>query len=295
MYHGFWNNPHADHELHKKIDYKLNSEGYRSKEFKEGTDILTLGCSFTFGTGLPMEYTWPQILSNKTNLTVDNLAQPGDSAQGQIRKSFLYFKKYGNPKIIIGLFPVLRMEFPIVHNKLDIYRRKNKRDKKNTWNFLEKGSVWQWDTGNEHEKIHKIKYYCFRPELFQKYSKAPHSPDMILPPEVGIFYTFNHIYMLEQYCKTNNIKFIWSLWEDPNLFIPYLQENDPESLLNYCEIKMLPESYWNVGTPVVKNPSCHTEFLNDELFYTAADRENGTGHWGRHQHIHLADTYYDKI
>ena len=42
-----------------------------------------------------MEYTWPQILSNKTNLTVDNLAQPGDSAQGQIRKSFLYFKKYG--------------------------------------------------------------------------------------------------------------------------------------------------------------------------------------------------------
>ena len=53
----------------------------------------------------------------KSNKNFINLALPGDSAAGQIRKAFSYFENYGNPQIIVAMFPLYRMEMPTVPNK----------------------------------------------------------------------------------------------------------------------------------------------------------------------------------
>lgn len=63
----------------KKINYKYNSWGYRTKEFSELNDdyILVFGCSFTEGIGLNYDDTWASKLGKKLNLDVFNLGIGG--------------------------------------------------------------------------------------------------------------------------------------------------------------------------------------------------------------------------
>jgi hypothetical protein len=53
----------------KKIEYKYNSWGYRTKEFDDVNEdyILTFGCSFTEGIGLDYNDMWSTKLSKKLN------------------------------------------------------------------------------------------------------------------------------------------------------------------------------------------------------------------------------------
>ena len=95
---------HRDSEI-ISIDYDVNSLGYRSKEFDGNSDMLFLGCSQTYGQGIPQENTWTDILSKKMNLSSSSLAARGDSIIGQVTKAFYYFEKFGNPKIVVALFP----------------------------------------------------------------------------------------------------------------------------------------------------------------------------------------------
>lgn len=62
-----------------KFTYNLNEYGFRTENFSEETDpgILFLGCSFTFGVGLPNDETFAQKVSNNFNLKNYNLGVPG--------------------------------------------------------------------------------------------------------------------------------------------------------------------------------------------------------------------------
>jgi hypothetical protein len=58
------------------ITYNLNTYGFRSDEFpeKECRESITfLGCSNTFGTGMPKKHTWTSILAKELNLKEINL------------------------------------------------------------------------------------------------------------------------------------------------------------------------------------------------------------------------------
>ena len=68
--------------LDTTIDYELNSWGFRSAncaEFSTVTEpsLITMGCSFTFGTGLPQHTIWPQLAANGLGLSLINLGTPG--------------------------------------------------------------------------------------------------------------------------------------------------------------------------------------------------------------------------
>jgi hypothetical protein len=161
-------------------NYEYNNYGYRSIDFSEDIDILTVGCSFTFGSGLPFEYTWSQQLQKKIpNKKVANLSWPGLSAQRLISYLFRYFKHVGNPKMII-------CNFPNFHRFL----------------FLEKESekVIGYYRGIHNYKTMKKK------EKTEILSSAP-------PEKWGHFVNYEYIYMLEQYCESNNIKLVWSFWD----------------------------------------------------------------------------------
>jgi len=62
------------------ITYKFNSHGFRADEFDSpGPNVLFLGCSHTLGVGLPVESTWPHIVSTKLKLKNYNLGVGGSS------------------------------------------------------------------------------------------------------------------------------------------------------------------------------------------------------------------------
>lgn len=66
--------------LDRTIDYTVNSWGFRSdREYDHVPEqcIVTLGCSFTYGTGLCEEQIWPSLLAQRLGVSLVNLAVPG--------------------------------------------------------------------------------------------------------------------------------------------------------------------------------------------------------------------------
>lgn len=68
-------------DLPGAITYSINSNGFRSEEFDTKVpSIVTLGCSYSIGIGLPIESIWPSLVGQALDLTVYNLSWGGASA-----------------------------------------------------------------------------------------------------------------------------------------------------------------------------------------------------------------------
>lgn len=87
------------------ITYQINSYGFRSDEFTDNDDsMIALGCSFTLGTGLPLDAIWPTLVGNALDLRVYNLAWGGNSADTCFRLAEYWIPKL-NPKLVCMLTP----------------------------------------------------------------------------------------------------------------------------------------------------------------------------------------------
>jgi len=276
-----------------KINYILNEQGFRCKNFKNDADLVTLGCSFTFGWGLEKEHMWSNLLSEKINMKVANLSFVGDSIQNQILNFLNYLQYYKKPKVLVALFPLNRISFP-----------------EGTW-YKDK------------LKTKQIKSFQLN-KTVEKYSKFPHSPENVLSSYDAVFHTHLMIKFLEEYCESNNIKFIWNVWDDYYLnhfFVKkfkskqevlkecyqYISSNQIEDAIsideeyfykyyrNYCQLEI---NLWNFenNKDLYDNEeiNCHQDLSNNILFHRAADREYGLNkaHWGIHRNIHIAEDFY---
>jgi len=90
--------------LDKKINYTFNSEGFRCEDFNEEPSIVFLGCSYTVGIGLPIEYTWAHMVSEKLKLKCYNLGIGCSSCDTAFRLGYHYINKI-KPKMVIFLRP----------------------------------------------------------------------------------------------------------------------------------------------------------------------------------------------
>ena len=89
-----------------KLSYKFNSEGFRTEEFynKKG-GIMFLGCSYTFGIGLPLDKTFPHIVSDELKIHHFNLALPASSNDTAFRLADLWINRL-EPGLVILLSPL---------------------------------------------------------------------------------------------------------------------------------------------------------------------------------------------
>jgi hypothetical protein len=243
------------------IEYKLNSQGYRCNEFNN-QKILTLGCSQTEGHGLPLELTWPYLISEKINKDYINLAKGGEGMQAQIIKAFQFFKEFYHPEYIFAVFPITRLEVPLINFTV-----------KNEFNY---------EGEESRERIGKA---MLSNKLIEKFSKEPHVAENVLPEEFGIFYNILFLKIFIQYCKSNNIKLLWTYYNDSNLK-PYSFKDFTDT---YFEIPYL-------NTEIPKNLGCHLKFSDNIFFDKAADYDYWPpGHWGFHKQMHIADSIYDRL
>jgi len=270
------------------INYQLNSYGYRGPSPKVTNDILTLGCSQTFGIGIK-DYgnTWPAIVSYSLNLNYTNLAKSGSSIDSQIRRAFAYFKKFGNPKHIFAIFPDFqRVEFP--SNYKTLVADKSIKTKK-------QGGL-------------AIKHFKDFDQI-PKVSSMPHDSRDIFTEELCYFRSAQSILMLEQYCEIAGINFIWGTWseEDEDLILKLKEINNSSyknfiPLHNYKWIRnyetqqeeFYDKTYKDLH-PVKSN--CHNEHSSLEDFYIALDKKYNfsTAHSGVHRHMHWAETIVNNI
>jgi hypothetical protein len=93
-----WDQPGA-------ITYNINSEGFRCDEFDYETPcMIALGCSFTVGTGLPIDTIWPSLVGKATGLKVANLAWAGNSSDTCFRLAEYWIPRL-KPKLVTMLAP----------------------------------------------------------------------------------------------------------------------------------------------------------------------------------------------
>jgi hypothetical protein len=99
-------NPKKEYNIPWKYSYKTNKFNFRSIDFHENTEIVVLGCSHTFGVGIPVDFIWPTFVSDLTGIKdVVNLSVVGSSISLQVRLLATYINRYSAPKIILCNFP----------------------------------------------------------------------------------------------------------------------------------------------------------------------------------------------
>ena len=83
------------------IEYKFNSHGFRSDEFEASANsFMFLGCSFTLGTGVPIEVTWPYLVAQHYDVKNFNLGISGGSNDTAFRLANHYVNEL-KPKLVL--------------------------------------------------------------------------------------------------------------------------------------------------------------------------------------------------
>lgn len=95
-----------------EIEYQIDQYGLRNNPDVNISDaILTLGCSFTFGTGLDVKHIWPTMLGDLMDKPVYNGGLPGSSNDAAFRIAEYLIPKY-KPQAVVLLSPFdVRYEF----------------------------------------------------------------------------------------------------------------------------------------------------------------------------------------
>jgi lysophospholipase L1-like esterase len=88
--------------LNTIIEYRFNQEGFRTCEFDQHFDVICFGCSFTMGTGVHAEDTWPSQLQAISGLAVANLGHAGSSNDTVFRYAEHYLSRL-TPKFAVWL------------------------------------------------------------------------------------------------------------------------------------------------------------------------------------------------
>lgn len=102
---------------HEPFNYFLNDYGFREDSFPTNTSLAAFGCSFTFGTGLPKNRLWHQLLADKQNVRCLNFGLPGRSI-ASIVDMFLIASKHINIDTAVFLLPSFtRSQLAMVHPK----------------------------------------------------------------------------------------------------------------------------------------------------------------------------------
>lgn len=98
----------SEYAMPDLLEYSCNKQSFRSTEFCKNTELIVLGCSHTYGVGVPHNLTWPSFAKDLLGIKhVANLGLPGCSIARQIRFLSTYIRYYGAPKIVLCTFPEL--------------------------------------------------------------------------------------------------------------------------------------------------------------------------------------------
>lgn len=268
-----FDNPYEYGETPYSFEYRVNSQGLRGRELSEGYELLVAGCSITYGTGIPEEGRWGDMLSNMLNMKLANISYPGrstDTIVQNVIKSLLINK----PKIIICLFPNFE-RCNIIENytlRPDNLGNEKLMFKKNS--SIKDIIPIEWARQNAYNNINMLENICKALNIKLIWSTWSLS-NLSFKNDFDKF--DNYVYDT----TTNDFPpyMQWNKWTDnelerKHLFIrPDMNCHEDHELYN--------SKYFNYGGDVVKR------FDEDRLGFCP--------HPGIHRNIHWANFFYDRL
>ena len=255
--------------LHKYIE-EINSLGYRSPEFEQ-VDLITMGCSQTFGLGVCFDNIWPEKLAKKLgNVSHANLAFPGWSTTRMIDSFYKYIGRYGKPK-------AAAIHLPDFHRVLLP---------------LGKATVDSRPQNGNDPSINLTDATFYIPEIYNKdgvvvalpkLAKQPYKIGEVLIPEISYHQNFMALNNFLFFCEHADIAVTVSSWS-PEI-------SDLISALNYISDDVYFNFFQNADLTNCKRHEdlrgslIHEEFDNG----TDVDKITGYSHMGAHEHMHIAE------
>jgi hypothetical protein len=291
-------------------DYYINELGFRGILNNE-SEILSAGCSITFGCGVPDDGTWPYILSNKINQPIVNLGSPGRSIASICYSIILYAVKHKMPKKIFCFFPGFFRSWFVVDNIF--YSSKKQTDNSNLIDHnLYLGTVnTRTFFDSKENKLFMLSrnVNSLRGHLN---NNVGHKMETMLSPHQLIANSINAISTLELFCLSHNIELYWTTWDsDSNVLINTLKEIPKFKLKNYVNFLNKQDNIMFQGNQpnVYEELACTSEHsleLNDHASWnmgTDYNLQNGKKledvkpHPGIHFHAHIAEFFekYSKL
>lgn len=250
------------------VSYQLDDYGLRNPHNLKHSQVnlITLGCSQTWGFGLEVQHTWVTNLANLLNVTHINLAFPGSSIYAQVQSFFAYVKKHGKPKTVAAHFPEFtRLRLPLLGGTFEDNRSESPPE----------FSVY--DLVPPSELSHPL----------PKYSKQPHKVYDVFPPEAFYYINIQAINTLQSYCSSENIKFVWNTWDFPTF--RFIEEAAKVKKLTNLTKNFLFQI--DAHTTCINSSHLSLKKENSKTFDYAADGK----HHGIHASLHIAEKFYGSI
>jgi hypothetical protein len=175
------------------IIYAQNDYGYRCDNFskeKATQNFLFAGCSYTYGLGIPYEFTWAHKLNKDLGLkNFYNLSIPGRSFQIIVNDIYRYIRMFGKPKAVFAMFPNLERDHIVNFRSNQSLGTYYEVENVNLLHFSSKNTRIIFDSEEDFKK-------------FQDYMKV----------EKMSYNFYNAIAALEDYLESLGVTFLWTTW-----------------------------------------------------------------------------------
>lgn len=133
--------------MEDKIDYKINSLGYRTKEFSDidwANSIVIFGDSTALGEALDEEYTLASVIQSKTGIPTVNLGVGGTSILKAHHDSVLLLENYPAPKVVVYIWTCFYRTVFYKENQTNNYGVWNAKLKNNKKKYRYKKEYDSW-------------------------------------------------------------------------------------------------------------------------------------------------------
>jgi len=272
-------------------EYYTNNFHFRDTvnwESGKPSDIIALGCSHTYGIGVPQDYNWPSIIKLKTNKSLANLGICGASAASVLNSFLLYLDRVGMPKYAIACFPDYLRYSHISDGKFYSFSYKEQK-------FAQKVVT----------HVRTADYITGESHVEDKIIKLPMDPKYVIPAEESLSQYISSIYTIEKVCKFLNIKFYWGTWSgftqemfEQNLFLEEEFCLDKNNYINGIDIDIsLDKSPEEIVQ--ARGLGCKSDHgMNKEDFEKYKDMwgvASDHNHLGIHWQHHTAENFIKKI
>ena len=146
-----WNKEIAELPEYKDMTYKLNRQGYRSDSFEDNKDskqtkFLFIGCSATFGQGVPEDMMYSKVVANHFDAIHWNLSRVGNNSEGCLMALNNFLQAgYKADKVIIQYPPWSRQLF-VDENEYVEFHGDVRSEKHRHWiiSSNQQMNIWNW-------------------------------------------------------------------------------------------------------------------------------------------------------
>jgi len=284
-------------------EYRINALGLRGK-IKKDIDTIALGCSYTFGVGIPEGGTWADILAKQTGKNILNLGVPGSTIKKLSELAIQYSSQYGKPKTIFALFPgffrsMLIEDIDFYSNSINMYPNKQ--------TDVEKQKTFQSEIYYDRNSNYMFFKNKSAPQFFKSKEKNIKYMENVLSPHQLISDNIDAIATLQYFCHSNQIDLYWSTWDLPSSILMDTLLKIPDfKLKNY--IKFAKDEFNNYYTDDGKFPNniCSLTHDSELSVHPSWDRgsdicvdvknkilESWPSHPGIHFQYHIAEIFKD--